>query len=136
MRASLFLAAGAALLASSCSTAPGPQGRSASAQRELDEALAGRVAGAPLRCIPSYRADQMQIIDDWTILYRDGRTVYVQTPRGGCPGIANRSNTLVVNFRGGSELCDGQINELVDLSSGIHGGACVFGPFVPYTRPR
>ena len=135
MRPAVLLATGAAILLSSCSTASAPQGRSASAQKELDEALAGRVAGPPVRCIPSYRADQMQVVDDWTILYRDGRTIYLQTPRGGCPGIASGRNTLVLKMHGTSELCDGQIAELVDLGTGIQGGACAFGPFVPYTKP-
>lgn len=134
MRARVLPAIGLAAILASCSTAPAPQGRSASAQKELDEALAGRVAGPPVRCLPSYRADQMQIVDDWTILYRDGRTIYVQTPRGGCPGISSGRNTLVVKLRGTTDLCDGQINELVDLSTGMQGGACVFGPFVPYTK--
>ncbi len=76
----------------------------------------------------------MRVIDDWTILFRDGRTIYVQTPRGGCPGIGSGSTTLVTRLRGSTDLCDGQINKLVDVSTGIGGGACVFGPFVPYTR--
>ena len=89
-----------------------------------------------MRCIPTYRADQMQVIDDYTILFRDGRTIYVQNPRGGCPGLGSGSRTLVTRSFGGSQLCDGDINRTVDLVSGFQGGACVFGPFVPYTRPR
>jgi hypothetical protein len=125
---------GAALLAG-CSTAPAQITRTAEAQQELDKALAGRVAGPPVDCLPHYRTTDMQIIDDWTILFKDGRTVYVQNPRGGCPGIDNHGNILVTRLRGTTQLCNGDINHLVDPVSGIGGGACVFSQFVPYTKP-
>jgi len=130
----IFAATGLALLAS-CSTAPVQETRSPKAARELADALAGRTPGPPVRCIPNYRANQMQVVDDFTILYRSGRTVYVQNPRGGCRGLANGGRTLVTRKFGTTDLCDGDINHLVDLSSGIGGGTCVFGPFVPYTKP-
>lgn len=132
----VMLAIAGSLLIGACSTAPAQRAPSPRAQRELADALAGRTPGEPMRCIPSYRAEQMQVIDDYTILYRDGRTVYVQRPRGGCPGIATGGRTLVTRKFGTSDLCNGDINHTVDLRTGIMGGACVFGPFVPYTRPR
>jgi hypothetical protein len=136
IRAFALLGLGGLTLLASCSassvqTTPGPR-----AQRDLAEALAGRTPGPATRCIPNYRSNNMQVIDDNTILFRDGRTVYLQRPRGGCPGIGNGGRTLVTRQFGTNELCDGDINQLVDLSAGIQGGACVFGPFVPYTKPR
>ena len=125
----------AAAMLASCSTSPVQEVRSPRAQKELADALAGRIAGKPVTCLPSYRADDMQIIDDWTILFRDGRTVYVQNPRGGCSGIGSRRNVLVTRLWGTNQLCSGDISHLVDPSSGIGGGACVFSDFVPYTRP-
>jgi len=77
----------------------------------------------------------MQIIDDGTILFRGNRTIYLQTPPGGCFGTSNQLNTLVTQVWGTNQLCQGDINRLVDLSTGIGGGSCVFGPFVPYTKP-
>lgn len=124
------------LAVAACTTAPAQETRSPRAQRELAEALAGRTQGPPVRCLPNYRADQMQVIDDYTILFRDGRTIYVQNPRGGCPGLGGGSRTLVTRQFGTSQLCDGDINHTVDLTSGMQGGSCVFGPFVPYTKPR
>lgn len=124
------------LAAAGCTTASDQETRSPKAQRELAEALAGRTQGPAVRCIPNYRADRMQVIDDYTILFHDGRTVYVQNPRGGCPGLGSGSRTLVTRQFGTSELCDGDINHTVDLVSKIHGGACVFSPFVPYTKPK
>jgi len=119
----------------SCAPAPAPEARTPRAERELAAALAGRTAGAPVRCLPQFRADNMQVIDDNTILFEDGRTIYVQSPPGGCPGIGSGRNTLVTKLWGTNQLCEGDISQLVDLHTGIGGGACVFGPFIPYTRP-
>ena len=132
----LATAIAAAALLGSCSTASGPPTRSPQAQQDLAKALAGHVPGKPVNCIPNYRNTNMQVIDDWTILFRDGRTVYVQNPRGGCSGLGTGRYTLVTRLYGTGQLCSGDINQLVDLPTGIHGGACVFAPFVPYTKPK
>ena len=136
VRVSTILALGAAVTVASCSTAPVQQVRDPRAAEQLASALAGRTPGRPVSCIPNYRTDQMQVIDDWTILFRDGRTVYVQNPRGGCGGLGTGRYTLVTRLYGTGQLCSGDINRLVDLPTGIQGGACVFAPFVPYTKPR
>lgn len=134
--ARLLIGLGGVALVAGCTTAPSQETRSPRAQRELADALAGRTPGPPVRCLDNFRADQMQVIDDYTILFRDGRTIYVQNPRGGCPGLGGGSRTLVTRQFGTSALCDGDINHTVDLVSGIQGGACVFSPFVPYTKPK
>jgi len=124
---------GAGMLAA-CSTAAGQEARSPQAQHELEKALAGRAPGKPVSCIRNFRTSNMQVIDDWTILFREGRVVYVQNPQGGCQGISSGSNTLVSRLYGTNQLCSGDINHLVDLHTGIGGGACVFTAFVPYTK--
>jgi hypothetical protein len=133
---SLILAVGATGLLMACSTAPAEQARSPRAAKELADALAGRVAGPPQRCISNFPQVEVQVIDDWTILYREGSTVYVQNPQGGCPGIGIGSRTLVTRQVGTSQMCQGDINQAVDLHTGIGGAPCVFGPFVPYTKSR
>lgn len=128
---SLVAASAAALLVSS--TAPaGPVGSPKSAEA-LAKALAGRAAGAPVSCI-SDRA-RMHVVDDWTILYRDRGTIYVQKPRGGCHGLANNMS-LIRNQFVSTRLCRGDINRIVDLRTGFGTGACVFSEFVPYRKPR
>ena len=127
-------AIGSALVLASCTTGSHEYQRRAEAQQELDKALAGRVAGKPVNCIPNYRATDMQIIDDYTIIFKDGRTVYLQSPPGGCSGIENHSNVLVTRLMGTTQLCSGDINHLLDPSTGLRGGSCVFSEFVPYTR--
>lgn len=129
------LCLGGALTLSACSTAPAAETRSPKASEALADALAGRVAGPPERCISNFPTTEVQVIDRWTILYRDGSTVYVQNPRGGCPGLG-QNRTLVTRQVGTSQMCDGDINEAVDLLSGVGGVPCVFGPFIPYTRPK
>jgi hypothetical protein len=76
----------------------------------------------------------MQVIDDYTILFRDGGIVYVQNPRGGCSGLGSGRYTLVTRQFGTSQLCSGDINRVVALSTGMGGGSCVFSPFIPYTK--
>lgn len=129
-----LLALGGALLAGSCTNGPDRITHSPKAQKELAEALAGRTPGPPVDCLPIWRTANMQIIDDWTILFKDGRTIYVQNPRGGCTGLANCGFTLVTRQFGVSQMCSGDINRTVDLRTGMNGGACIFSPFVPYTR--
>lgn len=135
LRVSPLLVAGGAVLLASCSTAPRRDARADPvAQQKLASALAGRTAGRPVSCMPGHRSTQMDVIDDWNIVYRDGSRVYLQNPRGGCPGLANGRYTLVSRKYGTNQTCDGDINQLVDLNTGTGGGSCVFGPFVPYTR--
>lgn len=131
LRISSALAAiSAAILVSS--TAPAKSDRPQSSAEALARALAGRMAGPPLSCI-SDRA-RMQVVDDWTILYRDRGIVYVQKPRGGCHGLSSNMS-LIRNQFVTTRLCRGDINRVVDLRTGFGTGACVFSEFVPYRRP-
>lgn len=129
LRTASVIAAGTAALLASSSIAQ--HGQSPRAAEKLAKALAGRAPGQPLSCI-SDRA-KMQIIDDWTILYRDRGTVYVQKPRGGCHGLAN-GMSLIRNQFVSTRLCRGDINRIVDLRTGFGTGACVYSEFVPYRK--
>ena len=133
-RSMLIPGLSAVIIIAACSTTASQPTRSAQAEADLAKALAGRVAGTPVKCIPTYRADDMRIIDDWTILFKDGSTIYLQNPRGGCPGIAAHRNVLISKPMPSNQLCSGDIQQLFDPVSRIGGGACVFGDFVPYTK--
>jgi len=127
-----------ALVTLGASCAPNPEAQRKAelmTQQELAKALAGRTAGTPQSCIPSYRTTQMEVIDDQTLLYRDGKTIYLQKPLSACSGLRNGSFTLVTRQYGINQYCRGDINEMVDLRTGMRGAACVFGDFVPYTKP-
>jgi hypothetical protein len=115
----------AALLVSS--TAPAKH-RPESAEA-LAKALSGRTAGKPVNCISE--RSRMQVVDDWTILFRDRGTVYVQKPIGGCHGLTD-SMSLVRSGFGTTRICKGDINRIVDLRFGHGTGACTYSEFVPY----
>ena len=108
------------------------QQRSAKAERKLAEALSGRTAGQPVPCVRQNA--HMTVIDDSTLLFRDRGIVYLQLPRGACRGLS-RGMTLSRNITGSSRMCSGDISSIVDTMSGYGSDACVFGEFVPYTKP-
>ena len=118
-----------------CATASEPAQRSAQAQREYDHLLAGKVAGTAQKCLPTYLSNDMTIVDDNTILFRNGRTVYVNHPLGGCNNLSQGGRALVTKTSGGIGTCRGDIGQVMDLRSGTTVGSCVMGDFVPYTRP-
>jgi hypothetical protein len=114
-----------------CATASEPAQRSAQAQREYDHLLAGKIAGTAQKCLPTYLSNDMTIVDDNTILFRNGRTVYVNHPLGGCNNLSQGGRALVTrNF--GPQLCRGDLATVVDNTSGMSVGACSLGDFIPY----
>ena len=135
LRASSLIIIGTAAVLASCTTAAPQEVDGPKVQQELAMALRGRVAGAPVQCMPNYRsATQMQVIDDNTLLFHDGGTVYVQHPPGGCRGLKNGGYTLVTRQFGANQICEGDINRLIELRTGMFGGTCVFGSFLPYRK--
>lgn len=133
MRA-LLIAAAVTTLAACETTDNQPQQRTARQQQSFDKALAGKVAGKPESCLSLQRSNDMQVIDDDTIIYRDGRTTYVNKPLGSCNNLGNGSYALVTRSGNGSMLCRGDISEVRDMTAGITVGSCALGEFVPY-RP-
>lgn len=134
MRILMIAVAVAATGLAACETVDSqPQQRTASQQRSFDKALAGKVAGKPESCLPLQRSNDMVVIDDDTIIYRDGRTTYVNKPLGGCNNLGNGSYALVTQSQG-SQLCRGDIARVRDMTAGIDVGSCALGEFVPY-RP-
>jgi hypothetical protein len=136
MRALISLSLFAAALAG-CSVQPDSMAvRGPRAQQELDRYLVGKVAGAAVSCLPDYRTSDMTIVDEQTILFRDGANrVYRNDPPGGCSGAGRPGSTLVIRRFGGTGLCRGEIVQVADLLTGFGGGSCALGDFVPYTTP-
>jgi len=132
----LLIFATAAIGLAACATATGqPEQRSAKAQATYDKALAGKVAGKPTNCLSLQRSNDMTVIDDDTILYRDGRTTYVNKPLGSC-NLLSRGSYALVTRSSGSQLCRGDIATVTDVSTGTTVGSCAIGDFVPYTAAR
>lgn len=131
----------AALLAASvagCTASNAEQGqRSLRSQQTLDRYLTGRVAGKPQSCLPYYRSDDMIVVDENTILFRDGANrVWRNDPLGGCSSLGRPGTALVTRSIGGTGLCRGEIANVVDTGSKFVVGSCSLGDFVPYTGPE
>ena len=117
----------------SCTEDQPPPVRSAHGQERYAALLAGKVALAPMTCLPSYRAPDMTRIDEDTVIFRESsRRVYVNHMRGPCSGLANDSNTLVTREYTGPGPCSGDIARVVDPLSHMTIGSCAWGDFVPY----
>lgn len=114
-----------------------PVARTAKAEAHLQQVLSGRIPGPPISCLSDFRSGNMVIIDDNTVLFRDGRTVYRNDFRGGgCSRLGSGFYALLTRRYGGSGLCRGDIAEVKDMSSGATVGSCAMGDFIPYSKPR
>jgi hypothetical protein len=135
MRGISLLLIGVGLVACTTTAAQQQPLRSAAKQQEYDRLLAGKAAGPPLSCLPHYRSNDMVVIDESTIAFRDGsRRVYVNHMMGGCSNLGG-TYALVTKQYGSADLCRGDIGQVVDLTNHFTVGSCVFGDFIPYTKP-
>ncbi len=124
----------ASFVGSCTAVPPGPQPLTAREHAELTRLTAGKVAGPPITCLPRYNSNDMITVNERTIAFRQGRsTVYLNGMQGGCPNLRPPYALLTRQF-GNPQLCRGDIAEVVDTSSGMTVGSCVFGDFIPYTR--
>ena len=123
----------------SCTTAPPDPTRSAKAESRYQQLISGKVAGAPMNCLPTYlSANDMTVIDDSTIVFGRGSSsgpVYVAHMRSPCTGLRGPGpNALVTRQVGASGLCSGDIATVQDTMAHITVGSCSFGDFIPYAR--
>jgi hypothetical protein len=119
-----------------CAIAPPPPAAiDVRAQTRLAQLVAGKVAGPPRSCLPSYRSRDMVVIDDRTIVFREspGR-VWVMHPQNEC-NLLSAGRYALITRTSTTQLCRGDIGEVADPVSGASVGSCVMGDFVPYTRP-
>jgi len=136
MRSALLtLTALGAVTLGGCAANVAPEPRSPQALQELDRYLAGKVAGKPQTCLPNYRANDMVVIDEHTVLFRDGRRVWRTDIPGGCSNLGRPGYAMVTKQYGGEGLCRGQIVQVVDTATGMFAGSCTFGDFIPFDGP-
>ncbi len=103
-------------------------------QSKFEKAIEGRTAGEPLKCIGRTQQNNLRVIGDKYLVYgssRNAKTIYVNEPYGGCQD-ADRHTLVTRRFT--SNLCSGEIAEVVDSTTGTFRGSCSFGDFVPYTK--
>lgn len=140
MRSMSLLIAGTIL--ASCTTAPPPPGapgapmRSPSGQRAFEQLISQRVAGQPISCLPTYHQNDMSVIDGHSIAFRStARTSYLVEFTPGCELLDAGHYALLSRQFGGTQLCRGDIQQVVDLSNNITVGSCTVAAIIPYTRP-
>lgn len=99
--------------------------------------LGGKTAGPPIRCLPSYTARDMTVLDSQTVAYRDGSArTYVMHLSPGCGEIASGA-ALVTRSYGTSDLCTGDIAHAMEGTNWMIAGSCSIEAIVPFTRsPR
>ena len=105
--------------------------RRTSGQDELAQELAGRVAGEPRSCIPTFSDRSLVPIDRQTLIYREGRRIWVNRLGSQCPGISPHSTLIVEVYSG--QYCRGDRVRGLERGSSIPGPICILGEFVPYT---
>lgn len=105
------------------------------ADAELREALAGRVAGKPVDCIPLTNVTGNTIVTGRAIIYRIGSRLYVNEPRDGGAKQLHRDDILVTRTIS-TNLCRLDVVRLLDRTSRIPHGFVSLGQFVPYTKPK
>jgi hypothetical protein len=133
MRGISVLLMGAALVGCSTTAQP-PAMRSAEGQQQIQRLLAGKVAGPPVNCLPSTRANDMTVIDEDTVIFRQSSShVFVGHMEGGCSNLGRPGYALLTKQIGSSGLCRGDIATVVDTHSGFTVGSCVIGDFIPYS---
>jgi hypothetical protein len=103
-------------------------------EAELAKMLEGRVAGEPVRCVPTSSLGQSTVIDKTAIVYRVGSKLYVNRPRGGADQLSD--DEILVTKVYGSQLCNIDKIDLVDRTSQMWSGFVVLGDFVPYTKVK
>lgn len=132
MRLFCLFAVGAVL--ASCTMSARQPAPNAQAQTTYQRLVAGKVAKAPISCLPAYRSNDMVVVDDNTIAFKDAGTVYINHPPGGCSQLSSGHTALVTRQYGGPGLCRGDIAQVVDTLNRMTVGSCTLGDFTPFVR--
>lgn len=100
-------------------------------EAELTELLEGYTAGEPVKCLRSSQRDRLRVINDTAMVFRDGRTIYVN--RTNSPRFLDEFDIPVFKLFS-SSLCRLDQVEMVDRLGGISGPIVTLDHFVPYTK--
>lgn len=118
------------LLGMTCATAG--FARDSTPDPKLAKALAGKVAGKPRTCLSTSDARSSTTYRD-AILYRVNSKLTYVNDLGKCPFL--RDDNILVTRVYGSQICRGDIVNMVSRAGGFPMGSCVFSDFVPYRSP-
>jgi hypothetical protein len=122
---SLIVIAG--LVLASCTANPPGTGSADAFARET----AGRVAGPAQACISTFPAQNLRVIDQSTLAYGHGPTIFVNRLAGPCPALS-QFNTLIVDASTGGQYCSGDGVRGLETGGIIPGPRCNLGQWTPY----
>ncbi len=109
--------------------------RSPSGQRAYENILAGKVPGPPINCLPSYNTNDTSIIDGHTLGFRIGtETTYIVHLGPGCELLGSGPYALLTRQIGSSEMCRGDIQQVLDTMNHMTVGSCTISEIIPYTK--
>lgn len=100
----------------------------------LDRELAGLIPGQPRSCVEQTRLRGSRTFGATVVYDGPGSDRYISRTSGGCEQSGNQG--FLVTSTPSTSLCRGDIARVVDRTSRQQIGACSFGDFTPYTRPR
>ena len=103
-------------------------------EAKLAKMLEGRVAGEAQSCIQTFGSRNLTQIDDTALVYRDGRTIWVNRTKN--PESIDDSDIMVIERFSGSTLCRTDQVRLVDRTAGMLTGIIFLDDFVPYRVPE
>ncbi|PIB93622.1 hypothetical protein [Caulobacter sp. FWC2] len=122
-----LMAAALLIAAPSAWAAPKPHPKG---EAKLAEALAGRVAAAPLDCIDPRSAETVEIIDRTAILYRmPGGALYVNRPDAGASEL--EWDSTLTSRTVGARLCH---HDTMTAARFSETSFVMLGPFIPYSK--
>lgn len=101
---------------------------------ELASLLKGRVAGAPVRCIPVSPTDSnsVQIISQRALVWRIGSRLYVNVPQARAETLDDDDILITEPF--GGQLCRNDQVRPLNRMSRIPKASLLLGNFTPYVR--
>ena len=102
-------------------------------QAELAEILEGRIAGEPTSCIRTFGSRNLEQIDDTALIYRDGKTIWVNYTR--TPRSIDENDFLVIQKFNASQICRTDQITTRDRLGNFFSGVIMLDDFVPYRLP-
>jgi hypothetical protein len=123
------------VVAASCAASAKQPARTAKAEATYQKLLAGKVAQAPISCLPTRKANDMVVIDENTIAFKDGNSrVYINHPQGACNQLGQGHTALVSEQFAQKGPCRGDVAQVVDTLRHMTLGSCALGDFTPYVK--
>ncbi|OZA93805.1 hypothetical protein U4960_01930 [Altererythrobacter sp. H2] len=124
-----FAALAVLAMPASAEEAPAPS----KGEIKLAKMLEGRVAGEPERCINTFGSGNLQVIDGTALVYRQGKTLWVNRTRN--PDSLDDNDYLVIRKYGSSgQLCKLDNVTTHDRTGNFFTGVVFLEDFVPYRK--